>query len=474
MDSLRILVAIGLPWLAGVVWLRRLWRGVPARGAGLILGYGYVTGMLATTLLLRGIDAAGLGLGFLPGALALSGLAALGVWLPWPPRPADADVAPEPPLAGGARLAWLVLLGVLALRFSSLGWEAATSPLFGWDAWATWAPKARVFYELRRIAPFVDWNEWLQLKSAGAYTISAAHYPPALPLMQTWICLALGRWDDSLIGMPWLGCAAALGLSFYGQARLWGAGPLEALVSVYLVLSLPLLDTQVAIPGSGDLWMATVYGLAAFAFFHWLRSGEGRQGVLAAGMALACALIKVPGAVWMLSFVPALLVRRLSRARLLALAGLLALALVAVLGAGVRAELPGLGRLTLAREAIELPYLGRYPLAFHPEAWRALARGAFSLASWHLLWYVLGGVALVRWRRFRSDPDLAAMAALALSGIAFVAAVYGFTPLAAYALDYTQANRTALHLAPMLVFVALAAWREGDQVPGLPSQPRLR
>lgn len=462
MDGLRILLAIGLPWLAGVVWLRRLWRGVPERGAAMVLGYGYVAGMLATTLVMRAVDGVGIALGFGPVALALTGLVAWGAWLS---RPARRSLHPEATRDGGPRrepgwekALFLVVLAVVLLRLASLGLEAVTSPLFGWDAWATWAPKARVYFETQRVTPFVDWGEWLGRKSAGAYTLSAAHYPPTLPLLQAWIGLALGRWDDSLIGLPWLGCAGALGLAFYGQARLWGATPLAALTWVYVLLSLPLLDTQVAVPGNADLWMATVYGLAAFAFFHWLRSRDGRQGALAVLLALACALIKVPGLVWMLSFVPALLVERWSRGRLLAAAGLLALALGVLSSVGLRVELPVLGTLALTREAIVLPYLGRYPLAFHPQAWQALGESLFALASWHLLWYVLPGIALARWRLFVADRVFAAMAVLVLSGLAFVGGVYGFSPLAAFAIDYTQAGRTLLHMTPMLLFVAMAAW----------------
>lgn len=474
MDGLSVLLAIGLPWLFGIVWLRWFWRGVPEGGWAMLLGYAYVVGMLATTLLMRGLDAAGLSLAFGPVALALAGLVAAGAWLskqtPWREcAKGDAGRHPQP---GWKKAVFLVLLAVLCLRLSSLGLEAVTSPLFGWDAWATWVPKARVFYELRRVAAFVDWGEWLERKSAGAYTMSAAHYPPTLPLLQTWICLALGRWDDSLIGLPWLGCAAALGLSFYGQARLWGATPLESLTSVYLLLSLPLLDTQVAVPGNADLWMAAVYGLAAFSFCHWLRTQDARQGVLALVLALACVLIKVPGVLWMLSFVPALLVRRLSGRRLLGVSGALALALGAVLTVGLRVELPLLGVVALARDAIALPYLGRYPLAFHPEAWRALGESAFSLASWHLLWYVLGGIALTRWRLFLADRAFAAMAVLVVSALAFVGGVYTFSPLAAYALDYTQASRTALPMVPMLLFVALAAWRGVSRLPQAAAQAR--
>jgi hypothetical protein len=235
------------------------------------------------------------------------------------------------------------------------------------------------------------------------------------------------------------------------------------LTAVYLLLSLPLLDTQVAIPGNADLWMATVYGLAAFSFFNWLRSGDERQARLALAMALACALIKVPGVLWALTFLPALLLRVCSRRRLLVISALIAVALGAVLSIGLRLRLPVLGAVTLTRDMLELPYLGRYPLGPHPEALPALAQSAFSLASWHLLWYGLCALGLLRWRTF-TDRATAPMATLAVSSLAFVGAVYTMSPLAEHAVDYTQANRTALHIVPMLLFVALTAWRGPEAV----------
>jgi hypothetical protein len=272
--------------------------------------------------------------------------------------------------------------------------------------------------------------------------------------VQTWICLALGRWDDSLIGVPWLFCAAALGLAFYGQARVWGARPLPAMTFAYFLLSLPLLDTQVAIPGNADLWMATVYGLAAFSFFHWLRAGDRGQGMLALGFLAACAFVKVPGVAWMLTFGPALLVARRSWRALPFILGLPLLALGAVLARG------------LPKGVLDLPYLGHYKVAFHPDVWTAFAESAFSLASWHLLFYVVAGVALVRFRVFRSSRVFASMAMLVLAGFALVASVYSFSQLAEFALDFTQVNRAALPIVPVLLFVTLAAWVE--PAPGRP------
>ena len=60
MEWWRVGLALGLPWLAGTLWLRALWRDAPAGIWPMVLGYGGVLGLLAVTLLLRVQAAVGL------------------------------------------------------------------------------------------------------------------------------------------------------------------------------------------------------------------------------------------------------------------------------------------------------------------------------------------------------------------------------------------------------------------------------
>ena len=59
MEWWRVGLALGLPWLAGTLWLRALWRDAPA---GIYYGAGVwrVVGLLMVTLLLRVQAAVGL------------------------------------------------------------------------------------------------------------------------------------------------------------------------------------------------------------------------------------------------------------------------------------------------------------------------------------------------------------------------------------------------------------------------------
>jgi len=456
MDVINLSLAVGLPWFVGVVWLRYQWREAPEGAWAMVLGYGYVAGILFTTLIMRGLDLFGLQLGFLPITLILSGFAFLGLQL-------TRDIPWRGWAGGWTTTAWLAqvrwkkgafifLMMVLAVRTIDLGLELIWNPLFAWDAWATWAPKARVWYELRRLIPFVDWGAWVAQDPFEAYTIAAYHYPPTAPLIEVWTTMALGRWDDSLMNLPWLVCGVALGLGFYGQARIWGVGPLTSLVFTYFLLSLPLLNTHVALAGNADLWLATVYGMAAMAFFHWLRRRERRQGLLALGLAIACTQIKVPGLVWMLTFLPALVIPRLPTRLVLAGAGVFLAAVATwILWGG-----PG---------QVDLPYLGSYAVGPQPGVWGAFYESYAVLATWHLFWYLWVAVALLNLRRWVDDKVFLSMGVLVLAGFSFVGAVYFLTPLGEFAVDFTQLNRATLHMVPMLAFVALALFASSQVTP---------
>ena len=65
-----------------------------------------------------------------------------------------------------------------------------------------WATKARVWFELRTLAPFAPFDVWLPANGA-LYTDAAPHYPATVPLWQVWSALLMGRWDDSLTNLAW-------------------------------------------------------------------------------------------------------------------------------------------------------------------------------------------------------------------------------------------------------------------------------
>ncbi len=207
MDMLRLAIGLMLPWILGGVWVRAAW---PAGGAGAwaaILGYGYLIGVLVTVVVMVALDSLGIFLNFYVIAGILACLALPGGWLTsrvsWFRSPAVAPTQTTPP----HRITWghaaaALLIALLVARFGGIALEIVWRPLYPWDAWMNWAPKARVWFEHGSLVPYVEPNVWLASVSPEVYTGSNWEnwaYPPFVPLIQLWIALALGRWDESLI-----------------------------------------------------------------------------------------------------------------------------------------------------------------------------------------------------------------------------------------------------------------------------------
>src|SRR5699024_11199894 len=242
MILLQLLIALFLPWLLGLVWLHTIWRKLEKGAWPLILGYGYLLGMLTTTLLMRLWDRLGFNQAFWPLVGLLFILLLLGLWVDrktaW--RGARRAISEDTDkLNLWKKLCLGLLIIVLMIRFADLGLEILCRPLYPWDAWTTWASRAHVWFALKDLVPFVDSADWLHSASKEIYTIPAWYYPKTISLIPLWISLALERWDDSLINLPWLLCAITLGLAFYGQLRCWGLTLLTSLLGTYLLLSLP-------------------------------------------------------------------------------------------------------------------------------------------------------------------------------------------------------------------------------------------
>ena len=449
MELITLVAGLCLPWLLGVVWLRAPWLRATGITWPTLLGYGYLGGILFTTLVTRLLDALEIRLSFFSIGLALLLLTVAGAWLgrkePWQIRQPGVDWHS---LAGWRKIVYAVVLAAIVIRLAGLGLEIVWRPLFPWDAWSQWATKARVWYELGHLATFVPADIWLGGESAGTYTDAAPHYPPAIPLIQVWMSYSLGRWDDSLMNLPWLLCAVALGLAFYGQARQWQISPLFALMFTYFLLSLPLLDVHVALAGYADLFMGAFYGLAAMAFFHWTRKRDFWQGAMALLFGLGCILIKQPGIAWALTFLPALLIVFMPRAGLVG---------TSVLAAA------GVATLFILGEK-DFHLFGYHVHLRFAADWQPFWQNMMMIDNWHLLWYLVAAALILSFPRLLT-PSFRSMTALLLSAVSFLAVVFFFTHVQAWTEDYTTINRALLHIVPMLLFYVMVLFREAVNFP---------
>ena len=465
MDLLIIAFSLALPLALGASALLVLDWPRPedaAGGAALRCGYGYIVGALLLTFWMRGLSLLDLRFSWMSISLPLLALtAALIAWaarrgrVSLPAIRSALTALVSPSLVGWQRVLWIALIAWLAVHFALMAAEIAWRPLYPWDAWVQWATKARVWYELGHIAPFVRGDVWLA-GADGAYFDAAPNYPATVPLLQVWTCVALGRWDDSAMNWPWLAILAALVAAVYGALRGEGVAPLLALFGAYLLASLPLVDVHVALAGYADLPMGAVYTLAAIAFYRWAMRRDMRDAVIALLLAGACPLIKTPGWIWAATLIPGVVIVLLPRrgARIV----------------GVGFALAALALLTLARtEPTLLGY--RLHLNFAP-AWAQLVKSYYLMGNWNLLWYAVIALVAFGWRRL-TKPPLLPLTAVTAAGLCFLFFVFAFTEAAAWLADLTTANRATLHIVPLLVFLGVLTWHSMTLAPAdaAPSPP---
>jgi hypothetical protein len=269
--------------------------------------------------------------------------------------------------------------------------------------------------------------------------------------MQVLACNFLGRWDDTLMNLPFWMLAVAFAIAVYGALRAMEFDPLWALAGTWLVASLPLANAHVALAGYADLPLAMYFCLGVLACLRWLKSRELADGALALLLIAACPLLKIPGRIWAVLAVPALLV------------GLMPRRGPRLVGAGY--AIAAVGLLLLAQtNPVILSY--HLHLDFAPD-WEALANSFLLYDNWHLLWYGVVAVALLG-RKQLLAPEVAPLTAVVAGGVMFLAFVLMFTNAREWVSDQTTVNRASLHLAPLMtiwMLVVFRAWAQSLPAP---------
>jgi hypothetical protein len=462
MGNSGLALAMALSAAAGAAVLSPLlWNGAATRWQTLI-GYGFTGGLALTTLIMRAGFVAKLGLSFGVTAAGLVLVAGGGVLANRLLRKRGAALIVESSReteTGWRRLAWFGFIALTVVRVAALGLDAWWRPLFPWDAWDIWGPKTKIWFETR------DLNNFYGHFDNG--------YPPAINLVQIWANLGLNAWDDAKMNIAWPLLLGALVLGAYGQARTIGASPLAAAIVSYLLASLPILDAHAALAGYADLPLAVTFGLAAIAFFVWVVTHDRRQLVLALLFAALPPLYKIPGAIWSLTMVPALLVALYDRASgRKALRWGLAIVIVGLLAGGY----------VYAKQRNFAMTLYQAHFAPNPTA-SIVLENYFVLDNYHLVWYLLAVALLLWWRAAIAKPMRPATVLIA-SGLGFLAVSFFFTNSVEWWGDYGTLNRATLHFVPALVFYLFLISRTsislnkttplsatGESVPGTDAAP---
>lgn len=370
-----------------------------------------------------------------------------------------AEILPEPAPGGLARGLWWLLLALVLLHLLLVGEEASLRPVFPWDAWSAWAAKAKAWMLLGRADPYVPMAEWLAAPDASVRTIATWNYPELLPWIEVWFASAAGGWNEPLVNLAWTGVLAALVLAAYGYWRGFGLSPLVAMMLAYALASLPLLDAHAALAGYADLWLAATLGLATLAWTRWLLHRERGQWLLGVALALLLPAIKLEGAVWALLFTAIVVLERLPRRWGLGISAAAAAALVAgLLASGFALPMLGLGWVRVSWGSVEIPGVATYALTWHPVG-REMLDSLFALPNWHLLWYAFPLLLVLRGRLLLQDRAARLLGLLVLLQLVFLFGLFFLTGAAAWAKDFTSANRLILHVVPTLFALAAVLLR---------------
>lgn len=370
-------------------------------------------------------------------------------------------------------LAWGLPV-LLAVHAWLIAGEVLLRPPYPWDAWAIWLLKPKAWMLDGRIGPFVDFARWFADDSGSLRTADAWAYPEAIAHLAIWFAAAWGSWNAIAVDVAWFVLWLALLLGCHGHLRDLGLDRTRALVAVYALGSLPLLDVHVALAGYADLWIAAAL---AFSCLHWLRWLERRgRGDLLLALAFACLLptIKLEGWAWLLILVGTMMYERMPpRMRRVALL------LAPIIGAGV--GMAGLMRwppFGWLFDRLDLSMDAATQLAHAPAVIAATATGLFAQYNWHLFWFAVALTLALRWRTLGDSAALRMLGLFLLLGCGFLFVLFVLTPAGRWAESYTVVNRLGLQVVPaMLVFTALlwrdATWSKGlaPAAPGAPHPP---
>ncbi len=463
LDFIVLVLGLALPWAFGIALLAIVYRqkGRPdAPPASWLIGCGWFVGMFLLTLSMRGLSAAGIRLGIASVATPLVIATALAMLVALRDAPDRlANIARESlralggeGLDGWQRTLWRVLVAWLAVRFALLLAEVLWRPLYPWDAWTQWGTKARVWFELGRLVPFVNVAEWLSGSVPASYFDAAPHYPATVPLFQVWAALLIGRWDDALVNLPWWLTGVAFAIALHGGLRRLGFLRLVALVGSTMVMSLPILNVHIALAGYADLPMAAYVTLGTLAVLRAVQTRNAADALLAVVMLAACVTVKNPGKAWLMTLLPGIGGAALPRRGLQI--------------AGFAFATAAFGILLLARTGVNI--LGYQLLPQFMMPWNALFDAYFSFGNWNLLWYCAVAT-VVLGRRQLLSRDVAPFTCVVTAGLMFLFVGFGFTNAFLWVEDQSTVNRATLHLAPLIVvwmLMTLRAWYVARGAPG--------
>ncbi len=168
--------------------------------------------------------------------------------------------------SGWLKKVLLVILTAWAgVKLGSIFVEAGLRPIFGWDAWTNWSVGAKLFYYTKSLMLDVSPQDFF---TRGAVQRLTA-YPLHNPLMQTWLGLWAGSFDEVLVKFWSPVYMLCLSVYLYHViCREFNRLTSMALLTIFL--SSPLLSYH-AVEAYSDLTLSTYLFLALTSFLYAMR-----------------------------------------------------------------------------------------------------------------------------------------------------------------------------------------------------------
>lgn len=440
-------ISLLLPWLLGTLVIS-LTPSQRPRPVTLVLGHGYLIGLIVMSLLVRGFSATGIALEFWPLATCLAALSAGAMYrlirarntaIQWRNAAAAGLRSPVP---AWVTVVTVVLCLLIGLRFYLIAQEVLLRPLFPWDAWDSWAPRTIQFFDNQALSA-----ELASMKRPHGLFASIVHL---------WSMLGANSHQSPLANFPWVMCLAALCLALHGHLVQQGVRPLLALVACYMLSSMPFVNLHTLLAGYADIWLTLVFSLGVLSIVSFQRERDIVWPALTLLYALICVQTKFAGVGLAVILIACQLYVCISSVRARLTVALLA---IAVISAAAVAVLTGF--LTLA---LQLPWLGTLQVSAGEliigDVWRRSVSPAsiagplnqvfWVYANWHLLVVVtLGTIAACfatrRWSAL-ARPELLAITLTLLYSFGYHVVVASRS-----ALDHTSLSRSLIYITAITI-----------------------
>lgn len=163
------------------------------------------------------------------------------------------------------KAALLMLLLWIGAKVVTIFADTGLIPIFGWDAWANWSVGAKLFYFTKSLLLDTSPQDFF---TRGA-VLRITNYPIHNPLMQTWMSLWLGRFDEVLVKF-WVPLYLVSMVVYLYNLANKELGRLSATVIIVIFLSSPLMSYH-AVEVYSDLPLGIYLFLALAAFLHAMR-----------------------------------------------------------------------------------------------------------------------------------------------------------------------------------------------------------